>query len=247
VHNRNVHTIANRRRLVCAVSDMSWEGQRANCDVRFARKDSEISPTTAVPPRPIAGDSRADIAPWESEPPQQQVSGQSGNMQSAKPQTQSRPSQMVSSVFPSYYNDSSENLGQISPGSTAYPDDDDRRPSIASATTVSSSGSTSNRIHKKLQGFFRDDYRGLQEDSRQGSETSSLQSRQPTPAQQNVRGGRYPQNSKDESSPPSPSSSRPRTPAAGANSEVTPWDFRDSQVWSSPFSVALIASHKRLY
>lgn len=163
----------------------------------------------------------------------------------ASPQssTKERPSQMISSVFSNLFNnDSSENLGgQISPGSTGYGGDgDDRRPSIASATTVSSTGSQSQstaggRFHKQLKGFFGDEYKGLQEESRQNSETSSKQSsQQALPLGQSAGGPRDTyspfNNAKTGSGPPSPSDSRPRTPGAGPNSEVTPWVFQDSQV-----------------
>ncbi|KAK3061613.1 hypothetical protein LTS18_005798, partial [Coniosporium uncinatum] len=74
----------------------------------------------------------------------------------------------LSSAFGSFYNDSDENLSQFGqrspgfrPGSSQTEDmgfpGDDRRPSVASATTVSSTGSRSSigrGFHKKLQGFF---------------------------------------------------------------------------------------------
>jgi adenylate cyclase len=146
---------------------------------------------------------------------------------------------MPTSVFGgTFYNDSSDNLGQISPGFSPhngmnFPNDgDDRRPSIASATTVSSTGSKSSvsgKFHKKLQGFFGDEYKGLEESSRQGSESSSMQGSRPglTPVTSNQRFN----DGVKGSSPPSPSSSRPRTPAQqGPSYDVTPWAFQDSQV-----------------
>ena len=152
---------------------------------------------------------------------------------------------MPTSVFGgTFYNDSTDNLGQISPGFSPhngmnFPNDgDDRRPSIASATTVSSTGSKSSvsgKFHKKLQGFFGDEYKGLDESSRQGSESNSMQGSRPglTPTTSNNHRGRN--NSVNDgakgSSPPSPSSSRPRTPAQqGPSYDVTPWAFQDSQV-----------------
>jgi adenylate cyclase len=152
---------------------------------------------------------------------------------------------MPSSVFGTFYNDSSDNLGQISPGFSpqngmGFPGDgDDRRPSIASATTVSSSGSKSSvsgRVHKKLQGFFGEEYKGLEETSRQNSESSSMQGARPgltpTSSAQRDRNNSVDDGVK-ESSPPSPSSSRPRTPAQqGPSYDVTPWAFQDSQVSS---------------
>lgn len=152
---------------------------------------------------------------------------------------------MPTSVFGgTFYNDSTDNLGQISPGFSPqngmnFPnEDDDRRPSIASATTVSSSGSksSSGKFHKKLQGFFGDDYKGLEEPSRQTSESSSMHGNRPglTPTSSN----QYGRNSSvtdgaKGSTPPSPSNSRPRTPAQqGPSYDVTPWAFQDSQVGS---------------
>ena len=219
------------------------------CQTRSARKDSEVSPGT-LPPRPAPTNSRGNIAPWESEPSTAPTS-QSGNPPSTHRQPPSaspqsigveRPTQMISSVFSgSYYNDSNENLGQISPGSTGYMGDgDDRRPSIASATTVSSTGSNptggGTRLHRKLQGFFGDEYKGLEEESGQNSESSSMQSSSKaalplgqTP-QSSISAPRNQNNGKTGSGPTSPTDSRPRTPAAGPNSEVTPWVFQDTQV-----------------
>jgi adenylate cyclase len=115
-------------------------------------------------------------------------------------------------------------------------DGDDRRPSIASNTTVSSTGSKSSTgrgFHKKLQGFFGEEYVGLQEASRQNSETSSMQGQLPAFAP-GAGAARNRNNSVNDSSlrsgPPSPSSSRPRTPAQGPSNEVTPWEFQDTQV-----------------
>ncbi|GAB7365075.1 hypothetical protein MBLNU230_g5856t1 [Neophaeotheca triangularis] len=146
--------------------------------------------------------------------------------------------QMPSSVFGSFYNESNENLGQVSPGyappnGMGFPKDgEDRRPSIASATTVSSTGSKnsiSGRARKKLQGFFGDDYKEMvnEHNSRQNSETSSMQSSLPPFA---PGGARNRNNSMNDammrSGPPSPTSgSRPRTP--GPSSEVTPWVYQD--------------------
>jgi adenylate cyclase len=162
---------------------------------------------------------------------------------------------MPTSVFGnnSFFNDSSENLGgQISPG-FAPPngmgfsgDGDDRRPSVASATTISSQGSKSSisgRSRKKLQGFFGEDvYTNAAMDqgaSRQNSETSSMQGGAMQHFAPSVA-SRHRNNSMNDkmlrSGPPSPdSASRPRTPAPGPqpSSEVTPWVFQDAQVSGS--------------
>lgn len=155
---------------------------------------------------------------------------------------------MPTSVFGgTFYNDSSENLAPVSPGfvpsnSTQYSGDDaDRRPSIASATTVSSTGSKSSvsgKFHKKLQGFFGDEYNNMQEASRQGSETSSMQGSLPAFAPGGSSSGSRNRNNSvndgmQQSGQPSPTSSRPRTPAQQQppqSSEVTPWMYQDTQV-----------------
>ena len=156
---------------------------------------------------------------------------------------------MPSSVFGNvYYNDnnSSENLDQVSPGFSPKNgmgyggDGDDRRPSIASATTVSSTGSNPSvggRFHKKLEGFFGNEY----DTSRQGSETSSIQGSLPSFAPGAGGGGQRNRasstnQSQMRSDPPSPSSSRPRTPTPQQppSADVTPWAFQDSKVrWRS--------------
>jgi adenylate cyclase len=110
---------------------------------------------------------------------------------------------------------------------------DDRRPSVASATTVSSSGSKSSAgrgFHKRLQNVFGEDFPA---DGRQNSETSlstpyvtetsSMRgTRNRGNSLNNMTGGGY------NSRPTSPTSSRPRTPQP--SSEVTPWEFQDSKV-----------------
>lgn len=228
---------------------MPFDERQANkILLRLDRKDSEVSPFT----KPAPNNARANIAPWdaEAEPaPTEQPSIQSRsipaiNRQSPSaspwPSTNDKAAPMPTSVFGgTFYNDSSENLGQISPGFVPhngmnFPEGDDRRPSIASATTVSSTGSKSSaggKFHKKLQGFFGEEYTGLKEPSRQNSETSSVQGNSAQSA--SLASSRNRNNSLNDatmrSGPPSPSSSRPRTPAA-PSSEVTPWVYQDTQV-----------------
>lgn len=154
---------------------------------------------------------------------------------------------MPQSVFGGsfYINDSNDNLGQISPGyapgqgMSFSNDGDDRRPSIASATTVSSTGSKASvrdRMQKKLQGFFGESDVPLDNtsSSRQNSETSSMQNGPLPPFAPGGGTGRNRNNSMNDalmrSGPPSPSSSRPRTPAPQPSSEVTPWVFQDTEV-----------------
>ncbi|KAF2878145.1 hypothetical protein BDV95DRAFT_600823 [Massariosphaeria phaeospora] len=145
-------------------------------------------------------------------------------------------SAMPPSVFGSFFNDSNEDV-QLSPAfarpgsgkddAVVYPVDD-RRPSVASATTVSSTGSNSisRGFHKKLQGFFGEDFPG---DSRQNSDSSLAT---PYATEQPTRGARNRTNSVNNtirsslnSRPGSPEGSRPRTPLP--SSEVTPWEFQE--------------------
>jgi adenylate cyclase len=162
---------------------------------------------------------------------------------------------MPSSVFgSSFFDDSSEDIGGMSPGfrpgssqeDMGFPGED-RRPSIASATTVSSIGSKSSvgmGFHKKLQGFFGDEFPEM-EGSRQNSESSLPPAAMYKPggtsdavAAQRARNRNNSFNNNNinanpipntqqlaVSRPASPASfSRPRTPHS---SEVTPWEFQD--------------------
>ncbi|EEP76184.1 hypothetical protein UREG_01033 [Uncinocarpus reesii 1704] len=100
-------------------------------------------------------------------------------------------------------------------------DNDGRRPSIASVATGSSGGSRSTgsaRFHKRLQGFFGDEYQdGV-------SMERSISNRVPSIAPSRDR-----HNSLNSSNAlerrPSPNLSAPRTPLP--SSEVTPWEFQD--------------------
>lgn len=161
--------------------------------------------------------------------------------------------QMPSSVFGGYFGESVDNLGHVSPGCAppggmGFPGDtEDRRPSIASATTISSQGSKGSiggKFSRKIQTFFGEDVinepQSRREYSRQNSETSSLQNPVPGYAQQG--GPRNRNNSMNDamlrgSGPPSPTSSRPRTPAPAPSSEVTPWVYQDNQVRRAKRSV----------
>lgn len=150
---------------------------------------------------------------------------------------------MPQSIFSgSFYNDSNENLSQISPGfapgnGMCFPTDgEDRRPSIASATTVSSTGSKASvqdRVQKKLRGFFGENDVPVGNESRQNSEASSMQNGSLPPFAPGGAAARGRNNSMNDamlrSGPPSPGS-RPRTPAPQPSSEVTPWVFQDPEV-----------------
>ena len=149
------------------------------------------------------------------------------------------------SAFPgSFLDDSTENL-QLSPsfrpgtgrtGITDSPDaayyGDERRPSVASATTVSSQGSRSSTsragFHKKLTGFFGEDFPGHDAPSH-GSQTSLVTNggrEVPAPSQRDRNNSVHTNNT--DGRPASPASSRPRTPLP--SSDVVPWVFQDPQV-----------------
>lgn len=155
---------------------------------------------------------------------------------------------MANSVWSSFFNDSdTEDVGQRSPGfaptggnsredAMGFPRDD-RRPSVASAMTVSSTGSKSSfsrGFHKKLQNVFGEDFPG---DGRQNSD-SSLNGKSQITETQSLHAPRNRGNSLGNtfgsasysSRPASPTSSRPRTPQP--SSEVTPWEFQAPQVSS---------------
>ncbi|KAN0077575.1 hypothetical protein V8E54_005879 [Elaphomyces granulatus] len=141
-----------------------------------------------------------------------------------------------------FFNDSSEH--ETSPLSPAFRpgtgrtvasdavdsgyDGDHRRPSIASATTVSSQGSKSSHsgtFRKRLQGFFGDEYPGPP-DSRHDSDGSlhlmGSRDHSTARARNNSTGSRNQPDRID--LVPSPNPSRPRTPLP--SSEVTPWMYQ---------------------
>ena len=104
----------------------------------------------------------------------------------------------------------------------------DRRPSLASATTIDSQSSLSKAStskgtpYKKVAGFFGDEHR----QSPRSSETSISGTPQREQTASSRHGSRH--TSRDEGRPISPSSSRPRTPLP--SSDVIPWLFQDFKV-----------------
>ncbi|RDL34670.1 Adenylate cyclase [Venustampulla echinocandica] len=148
----------------------------------------------------------------------------------------------------SFYNDSSDNVStgsQLSPafrpgtgltgGTTTSesPADadfgDERRPSVASVTTASSTGSKSSisrtGIHKKLQHFFGDDY------ARADESDTSLPSRGREARSHSFTRSYRDRNLSSATSATqrdaSPAGSRPRTPVP--SSDVVPFLYQDSQ------------------
>ena len=171
------------------------------------------------------------IAPWDSH-------SQSNNTISPG---DSKPNPQMASRLPgqSYLvNESNEHVGQPSPslppphsrtGTSDASDlgfDDQRRPSVASANTVSSQGSkasTGGRFHKRLKGIFGDEY-GQQPDSRKTSETSLPSQKQTGKDSSTSRDRNASVNSEKTIEAPS----RPHTPVA--SSDVTPWAYQNFDV-----------------
>ncbi|PBP26979.1 adenylate cyclase [Diplocarpon rosae] len=177
---------------------------------------------------PTALGSPKQIAPWMS------TNG-----------TEASPS---SAFGTSFYNDSSDNLSQVSqlspdprPGTGFtgnanpgdYPADiyfeDERRPSVASVATASSQGSKSSvsrqGIRKKLQTFFGEDFPG-----RDGSDTSLPPQGKEARSYSFARSHRERKLSSATDKTPrdaSPGPSRPRTPVP--SSDVVPFLYQDSQ------------------
>jgi adenylate cyclase len=150
----------------------------------------------------------------------------------------------------SFFNDSNEELAQLSPGFRPGSGRDDhigfpgdgRRPSTVSTVSSSGSKSSSRGYHKPLKNIFGDDFPG---DSRQNSDTSLT-----TPYTidtQSARSTRHRNNSLTaalgnslNSRPSSPAGSRPRTPLP--SSEVTPWEFQDYYKVSCHVSLQAVAA-----
>ncbi|KAJ4375234.1 hypothetical protein N0V83_002320 [Neocucurbitaria cava] len=211
----------------------NWDGPQTNAFGDHRKQLAVLETSGARVPSisrnpPTATSATSQIAPWSA--------GANGT-------------NMANSVWSSFFNDSNEDVAQLSPGfarpgtgsredSMGFPLKDDRRPSVASATTVSSTGSKSsiNRggFHKRLQNVFGEDFPA---DGRQSSDTSLNTPYVPDTA--STRGQRNRGNSLNntigsnhQSRPSSPTSSRPRTPQP--SSEVTPWDFQEPKDAAAP-------------
>ncbi|KAL8908405.1 MAG: hypothetical protein Q9207_000824 [Kuettlingeria erythrocarpa] len=154
----------------------------------------------------------SQIAPWMSAGPPTTNGGADGTtLFDDRPR---RPTQYNDLVDPMFYSNSN----------------DDRRPSMASATTVSSQNSvpisrastSRGNLNKRLGAYFGDD--GL--DSSRGSDTSIPTTGRDHSTSSQTRKARHNSvqtNNTDRAS--SPSGSRPRSPLP--SSEVTPWLFQD--------------------
>lgn len=165
--------------------------------------------------------------------------------------TNGTPTSATGPFTTSFYNDSSDNLSQgsqLSPGfrpgtgftgNTAASDSpadldfgDERRPSVASVTTASSTGSKSSvsgrgGIHKKLHTFFGEDPNTFQ--GKDGSDsTTSLPREHRSHSFRSHRERNLSSATDVTQRDASPAPSRPRTPVP--SSDVVPFLYQDSQV-----------------
>lgn len=245
------------------------------------RVESEISPGTVAepimnrpppPPPPPKQNSISSIAPWETESSPPESDGHrrdgGGSIDSQRPPTiQRKPSNSnnppnwrngtvipPTGIFSSFYDDSSEEANQLSPGFRPGSSQEDiyigdRRPSVASATTISSIGSRSSigrgfQKSKKLNNFFGDEFPGLEAVSRQNSESSLPTNMMATGSSSNgnlnlprgrnnstastLQALNLAQMSRSGSPHSLAGVSRPKPPHLHT-SEVTPWEFQDSE------------------
>ena len=198
------------------------------------KSDANKGPAPSVSKRPPSAEPpNSDIAPWMNESlpaisTHGLTSGNFFNDAHSKLQTS-----------PSFRPDTGRTGDSESPDTLTF--GDERRPSMASATTVSSQNSVSkastnrSNTHKKIAGFFTDDGR----QSSRSSDTSIPSTLQRE--QSSSRHNSIPISQTDSRAPTSPTNSRPRTPLP--SSEVTPWLFQDfkvsSYVWSGAFAVSM--------
>ncbi|KAF2218200.1 hypothetical protein BDZ85DRAFT_245625 [Elsinoe ampelina] len=242
-------------------------------------RDLEISPHTVVTPGSrhnvapweaddLSGDHRKDLSRLNAGPPVPPKNGHSPNNSTSHspagpfkdptPQYSraNRPSRLPSSVFGASF-DVNDDFGAMSPGFHPMNSGDylqeERRPSVASSSTVSSTASGSRLAttfkKKKLQGFFGEEYAN-EHGNRQGSDGSLAQSMQTVGDGMSMLSRPYGGNDDSRSMrsrtigghgasvmsrqgstsgyrPPSPNGSiKPKGPKP--SSEVTPWDFQET-------------------
>ncbi|KAL9044452.1 MAG: hypothetical protein Q9214_002410, partial [Letrouitia sp. 1 TL-2023] len=188
-------------------------------DLSYSNHADEERPGK-VKQTPSATESNNQIAPWLSANP---PSANGGNAEKITSGDRHKKPQRS----PSYRPDTgaSDSIDPIF-------SDDKRRPSLASATTVSSQNSTTTASrasygrstkHKKLPGFFGEDGN----ESSMSSEASIVTTHREHSASSQSRKLRHNsvQTNSTDGRPSSPSSSRPRSPLP--SSDVTPWLFQD--------------------
>ena len=170
----------------------------------------------------------ADIAPWMGDGlPALSTHGLTSSSFFNDGSSKAQPS-------PSFRPDSGRTADSESPDPMFM--SNDRRPSLASATTIDSQNSlckastSKGTPYKKVAGFFGDEYR----QSPRSSDTNIPSTLQREQTASSRHGSSHA--SRDEGRPISPSSSRPRTPLP--SSDVVPWVFQDFTV-SLGFSVRI--------
>ena len=208
------------------------KGSRFDSGQGKQRSDGATGTTPSTSKRaPPTEQPNAAIAPWMDDGGLQELSTHSVNSLTSF-NTDAPKLEPLSSIRP--------DTGESEPRDVVW-DHEERRPSLASATTESSQTSVSNSVskastnrgtpYKKVAGFFSDDGR----QSSRSSETSipnMLQREQTSSSKHSHNHG-----SRDDGRPPtSPAGSRPRTPLP--SSDVTPWLFQDFKVSSRAFACA---------
>jgi len=191
-------SMATRKGMALLGNNEATKPSQTNPDPR--NNETSIAPWEDPP----SGDS---IAPWDQDPQSQMIG--------SRPFNQHYFNESVRDAQPSPFR---PNTSRTNTSDSPDFDADARRPSIASATTVSSTGSkgsnANGRFHKSLKGFFGDE---PQSDSRKGSFANlpeQAQNGSEKPAQRN--NSVQTQNTVEE---------RPRTPLPSG--DVTPWDYQN--------------------
>lgn len=199
-----------------AIKGTYLDYRQENAKVEVAK-----GPTPSVSKHPPSTEApNADIAPWMADGlPALSTHGLTSsnflNDGSSKAQQS-----------PSFRPDSGRTIDSESPDPMFL--SNDRRPSLASATTVDSQTSLSKTStnrgipYKKVAGFFGDEGR----QSARSSDTNIPNTLQREQTSSSLHGSRHA--SRDEGRPISPGSSRPRTPLP--SSDVVPWLFQDFKV-----------------
>ena len=204
------------------IRDFSQDNEFADASRGSTPPVSKYAKHTSVP--------NNQIAPWATESPTYLTRGEA-------PGSFFDDGQNRYPVSPSFRPDTARTGASDSPDPLFI--GDERRPSMASATTVSSSNSnpwvsmTKNTRHKKIANFLGDDGH----ESSRGSETSILATghRDHSTSSRSRKDRNNSVNTiNNDGSPTSPSNSRPRTPLP--SSEVTPWLFQDIKVSSCGIS-----------
>jgi adenylate cyclase len=209
--------------------------------VIFLGGSPDISPTDQRTTAPFAGNHRKALAVLGASDQHPSISrnpptASTQNSQIAPWDSAVSPGTMPSGYNNNYFDDTSEQLSpSLRPGTSRTTasdspdlgiyDGDERRPSVASANTISSQGSKSSagggRFHKKLQGFFGEEVA----QSSHGSDQSLTQGQ--THSRSHDRNNSVHTTGTGDR-PLDLADSRPRTPLP--TSDITPWDYQNFKV-----------------